>query len=162
MLRTCSNTVCYCFLRQLILITMYCHKLGNVLLIYIYSIYFSQQQLKKKKADVTTTMRRDEMVGWHYRLNRPESDQTPGDSEGQGSLDCCNAWNCKELDTTPKLNNNEAAIRRIQRVREFPGGPVVKTPHFQRKGHRFDHWLGTKIQHVMRCVQKKKKKELRI
>ena len=116
--------------------------------------------VKKKQADVTTTMRWDEMVGQHYRLNRCESGQTPGDSEGQGSLDCCNACNCKELDTTSKLNNNEAAIRRIQRVREIPGGPVVRTPHFQCKGHRFDRWLGTKIQHVMRCVQKKK--ELRI
>ena len=88
MLRTCSNIVCYCFLRQLILITVYCHKLGNVLLIYIYSIYFSQQQLKKY-ADVTTTMRRDEMVGWHYRLNGHEFEQTTGVGEGQGSLVGC-------------------------------------------------------------------------
>ena len=28
----------------------------------------------------------DEMVGWHHRLNGPEFEQTPGDSEGQGSL----------------------------------------------------------------------------
>ena len=26
------------------------------------------------------------MVGWHHRLNGHESEQTPGDSEGQGSL----------------------------------------------------------------------------
>ena len=25
---------------------------------------------------------------------------------------------------------------------DFPGGPVVKTPHFQCKGHRFDPWSG--------------------
>ena len=24
----------------------------------------------------------------------------------------------------------------------FPGGPVVKTPHFQFRGHRFHPWLG--------------------
>ena len=30
----------------------------------------------------------DEMVGWHHQLNRHESEQTPGDSEGQGSLAC--------------------------------------------------------------------------
>jgi len=28
------------------------------------------------------------MVGWHHRLNGYEFEQTPGDSEGQGSLGC--------------------------------------------------------------------------
>ena len=41
-----------------------------------------------------------EMVGWHHWLNGHESEQTPGDSEGQGSLECCSPWGCKELDTT--------------------------------------------------------------
>ena len=31
----------------------------------------------------------DEMVGWHHRLNGHEFAQTPVDSEGQGSLECC-------------------------------------------------------------------------
>ena len=31
----------------------------------------------------------DEMVGWHHQLNRHESEQTPGEREGQGSLACC-------------------------------------------------------------------------
>ena len=31
----------------------------------------------------------DEMVGWHHRLKGREFEQTPGDSEGQGSLACC-------------------------------------------------------------------------
>ena len=31
----------------------------------------------------------DEMVEWHHRLNGHESEWTPGDSEGQGSLACC-------------------------------------------------------------------------
>ena len=43
-------------------------------------------------------MTEDEMVGWHHQLNRRESEQTPGDSEGQGSLMCCSSWGCKELD----------------------------------------------------------------
>ena len=34
-------------------------------------------------------MTENEMVGWHHRLNGHESEQTPGDSEGQGSLACC-------------------------------------------------------------------------
>ena len=31
-------------------------------------------------------MTENEMVGWHHRLKAHESEQTPGDSEGQGSL----------------------------------------------------------------------------
>ena len=31
----------------------------------------------------------DEMAGWHHQLNRREFEQTPGDSQGQGSLACC-------------------------------------------------------------------------
>ena len=50
--------------------------------------------------------REDDMVGWHHQLNGHESEQTPGDSEGQGSLACCSPWGCKELDTTERLNNN--------------------------------------------------------
>ena len=42
----------------------------------------------------------DEMIGWHHRLNGHEFEQTPGDSEGQGSLACCSPWGLKELDAT--------------------------------------------------------------
>ena len=40
------------------------------------------------------------MVGWHHRLSRHESEQTPGDGEGQGSLVCCSPWRGRELDMT--------------------------------------------------------------
>ena len=33
-------------------------------------------------------MTEDEMVGWHHQLNGHEFAQTPGGSEGQGSLVC--------------------------------------------------------------------------
>ena len=33
----------------------------------------------------------DEMVGWQYLLSGHESEQTLGDSEGQGSLTCCSS-----------------------------------------------------------------------
>ena len=42
----------------------------------------------------------DETVGWHHRLNGHEFEQTPGDSEGQGSLACCGSWGRKESDMT--------------------------------------------------------------
>ena len=37
-------------------------------------------------------MTEDEMVGWHHRLGGYESEQTPGDNEGQGSLVCYSPW----------------------------------------------------------------------
>ena len=46
----------------------------------------------------------DEMVGWHHRLNGYEFEQTPGDSEGQGSLAWCSSWGHKEVDTTEHLD----------------------------------------------------------
>ena len=42
----------------------------------------------------------NEMVGWHHRLNGQEFEQTPGDSEGQGSLVCCSSPSHKNLDMT--------------------------------------------------------------
>ena len=47
-----------------------------------------------------------EIVGWHHRLNGHEFEQTPGDSEGQGSLACCSPWGHKESDMTEQMNNN--------------------------------------------------------
>ena len=35
------------------------------------------------------------MVGQLQGLNRPESEQTPGDSEGQGNLACYSPWGCR-------------------------------------------------------------------
>ena len=51
-------------------------------------------------------MTEDEMVGWHHQLNAHEFEQTPGDSEGQGSLVCCSSWSSKELDMPQQLINN--------------------------------------------------------
>ena len=48
----------------------------------------------------------DEMIRWHHGLNGHGFEQTPGDSEGQGSLACCSPWDCKESDTTQGLKNN--------------------------------------------------------
>ena len=39
--------------------------------------------------------------------NGLEFEQTPGDSEGQGSLACYSPWGHKESDTTQRLNNNK-------------------------------------------------------
>ena len=39
----------------------------------------------------------DETVREHHRLNGRESEQTPGESEGQRSLVCYNPRGCKKL-----------------------------------------------------------------
>ena len=43
-------------------------------------------------------MTEDEMVKYHHHGH--EFEQTPGDSEGQGSLICCSPWGHKESDMT--------------------------------------------------------------
>ena len=55
--------------------------------------------------------RQDEMVGWHHWLNGHESEQIPGDSEGQGSLASCSPWSRNESDTAERLNNNSTSLR---------------------------------------------------
>ena len=49
--------------------------------------------------------REDVMIGWHHWLDGREFEQTPGDTEGQGSLACCSSRGCKELDMIEQLNN---------------------------------------------------------
>ena len=52
----------------------------------------------------------DEVVGWHHRLRRCESEHTPGDSGGQ-SLVCCSPWSTK--DQTQLSNWKTATLLRI-------------------------------------------------
>ena len=47
----------------------------------------------------------DEMFGWHHRLNGHEFEETPGGSEGQGSLAWGCPWGLRELDTTEQQQN---------------------------------------------------------
>ena len=49
-------------------------------------------------------MTKDEMVGWHHRLDRHEFEQALGVGDGQGGLACCSPWGRKESDTTEQLN----------------------------------------------------------
>ena len=50
---------------------------------------------------------KDEMTGWHHRLDGREFEWTPGVGDGQGGLVCCNSWGCKESDTAEWLNWTE-------------------------------------------------------
>ena len=44
---------------------------------------------------------------------------------------------------------NIYSIFKKYNLRDFPGGPVVKTPCCQNRGDGFDHGMGTKIPHAM-------------
>ena len=49
----------------------------------------------------------DEMVGWHHQLNEHEFQQAPRVGDGQGSLECCSPWGCKESDMSEWWNWTE-------------------------------------------------------
>ena len=46
-------------------------------------------------------------------INGDEFEQTPGDSEGQGSLACCSPWDCKESDTTEQPKQQQQLGARV-------------------------------------------------
>ena len=61
-----------------------------------------------------------------------------------------------------KAEPDEGRELRTGKLRDFPGGPVVKTPHFQCKdaaGEGSIPGRGAKIPHAVDAVQKKKKRE---
>ena len=64
----------------------------------------------------------DEMVRQHHPLSGRESEQTPGDGGGQGSLARCSLRGYKESDTAewPNKNNSKVRLRKValQMVRE--------------------------------------------
>ena len=51
----------------------------------------------------------DEVVGWHHWLGGHESEQTPRDGEGQGSLACCRPRGQMQADTTLWLSRSRNA-----------------------------------------------------
>ena len=90
--------------------------------------YLSQlSQLTGKDSDAGKDWRQEEkcrdrewdMVGWHHWLKRHESKQTPGDSKGQRSLECCSPQGRKELDTT----------ERRQPIRKKHAPHLLRRPH---------------------------------
>ena len=54
---------------------------------------------------------KDEMVGWHHRLDGHEFEQALGDGDGQGSLPYCCPWGHKDLDMTEWLSNNSTSLK---------------------------------------------------
>ena len=56
---------------------------------FVLNQYHTQYYLFNISNEEEKGVTEDEIVGWHYRLNGHESEQTLGDSEGQGSLAGC-------------------------------------------------------------------------
>ena len=52
-------------------------------------------------------MTKDEMVGWHHRLNEHEFEQALGVGDEQESLACCSPWGCRESDTTEQQQQQQ-------------------------------------------------------
>ena len=49
-------------------------------------------------------MTKDELVGWHHRLNGHEFEKALGVGDGQGGLECFSPWGREELDMIEQLN----------------------------------------------------------
>ena len=81
------------------------------------------------------------MVGWHHQLNGQEFKQTPGDSEGQGSLVCSSPWDQKESDMTYwRLTTIiQSCIYIIMGLCIFIS-PLTFIQYLLKWSHIFSHW----------------------
>ena len=70
------------------------------------------------------------MVGWYHGLNRHEFEQTPGNSERQGSLACYSPWGGKKLDINKYYLTEQVLLLPVCRQKnrnseELPNLPKV-------------------------------------
>ena len=73
------------------------------------------------------------MVGWHHRLNAHESELTPRDHEGQGSVGCCSPWGHKESDTTEQLNNNSSYTAAGKKKKRLLKNNSINNKHINKQ-----------------------------
>ena len=57
-------------------------------------------------------MTENKVVGWHRRLNEPESEQAPGDGAGQGGLLCCSHGVAQSRTGLSDSNNKQGGLRK--------------------------------------------------
>ena len=60
--------------------------------------------------------------------NGHESEQTPGDGDGQGSLACCSPWGLRESATTERLTSNNKGAEMSGNLRPPPRGTERDSP----------------------------------
>ena len=58
-------------------------------------------------------------LSWHHQINGREFEHILGDSEAQGSLACCSLWDCKDSDTTERLNNRKCLAQHLSAQEDF-------------------------------------------
>ena len=95
----------------------------------------------------------DEMVWWHHWLKGHESEQTLGDGEEQGNLECCSPWGCKESDTTEQVNNKNNLYENITlytlKRYHFLGGVFCVALLIGKVSEAFTLVLGTFTRHLV-------------
>ena len=64
-------------------------------------------------------MTEDGMVGWHYRLNGHEFEQTLRDGEGQESLACCSPWGTRVSDRKQQYKQTLLTLTWWQNVKQW-------------------------------------------
>ena len=60
-----------------------------------------------------------------------------------------------EANLSQHIRHNMDNIKKC--IKDFPGGPVVKTAHFRCREHKFYPWWGTRITNAVQLDQKKVK-----
>ena len=75
------------------------------------------------------------MVGWHHWCNGHESEYALGVGDGQGGLECCSPWGCKESDITEWLSWTELnAGGDVEQLElSYKNGNPVGTANFERQ-----------------------------
>ena len=68
------------------------------------------EEIKETKIGLRKTAKLTSLDGYVFEL-------TPGDSEGQGSLESCSPWGRKELDMTELLKSNNVPSSEISVLR---------------------------------------------
>ena len=89
------------------------------------------------------------MAGWQPWLNGREFEQSPADSEGQGSLASCSPWGGKEPDTTEQLKKEREAslmgwflsCERCQSFRDGEACPGLGARLCAAGAHRTQSWI---------------------
>ena len=82
-------------IHQGLMLTLKCQSFGHLM----QRTDSLEKNLMLGKSEVSR-MTEDEMVGWHHPLDGREFEQALGNGDGQGGLECCSLWGCRESDVT--------------------------------------------------------------